>query len=127
VQLSINASQSLTPGDYKIKVGAAYGGNYKTYDIPVKVVQYLVFEQSNAFSPSSITLKQGATVYWINLDTPGGGDAEIHNVVFSSGSTAQSPNMAQYDTFSFTFSSPGAYAYFCAFHPGMKATVTVTA
>ena len=46
---------------------------------------------------------------------------------FSSGSTAHSADLAQYDSYSYTFTSAGAYAYFCAYHPGMKGTVTVTA
>jgi plastocyanin len=117
----------MTPGDYKIKVVATYGTSQKTFDIPIKVVQYLILEVSNSFSPGSITVKQGTTVYWINLDTPGGGETGIHNVVFSSGSTAQSPNMEHLNTFSFAFTAPGTYSYFCAYHPGMKGTVTVTA
>jgi plastocyanin len=128
VPMTINSSQSLTPGDYKIHVGAAYGTSSKSLDITVKVVQYLIFEQSNSFGPPNLTVKQGSTVFWINLDSPASVDPEIHDVVFSSGTSAQSPDMAQYNTYSFTFSAPGTYAYHCAFHPpDMKGTIIVTA
>jgi plastocyanin len=127
VQMSIGASQTLAPGDYKVTVGAHYGTTSKSYDFTVKVVQYLVSLQGNNFSPGALPVKAGTTVWWINMDAPAGGDPEIHNVVFSAGSTAHSADLAQYDSYSYTFTTAGAYAYFCAYHPGMKGTVTVTA
>jgi plastocyanin len=127
VGMTITSDQSMTPGDYKITIGAQYGTSSKTSVITVKVVQYLILESGNSFSPSTLAVKQGSTVYWINMDSPGGGDPEIHDVVFSSGSSVHSPDMAQYDSFSTTFTAPGTYAYFCAFHPGMKGTITVSA
>ena len=127
VQMTLGASQTLAPGDYKVTVGAHYGTSSKSYDFTVRVVQYLVTMSGNNFSPGALTVKPGTTVYWINMDSPGGGDPEIHDVVFSSGATAHGPDMAQYDNFSYAFTTPGAYAYFCAYHPGMKGTVTVTA
>jgi plastocyanin len=127
VKMTITSSQSMTPGDYKVKIGGTYGTNSKTADITVRVVQYLVLQQGNNFSPGSLSVKQGSIVYWINMDTPGGGDAEIHNVIFSAGSSAHGPDMALFDTYSFTFTATGNYAYFCSYHPGMGGTVTVTA
>ena len=127
IQMTIGTAPSLAPGDYKVTVVAHYGTNSKSFDFTVKVVRYLVSLQGNNFSPGALTLKTGSTVWWINMDAPAGGDPEIHNVVFSSGSTAHSPDMAQYDSYSQTFTTAGAYAYFCAYHPGMKGTVTVTA
>jgi plastocyanin len=83
VALVVNSTQSLAPGDYKISVVAHYGSTSTKSDITIRVVQYLVFQTTNSFSPSSITVKSGTTVYWINLDSPVGGDPEVHNVVFS--------------------------------------------
>ena len=127
VQMTIGAGQTLDPGDYKVTVVAHYGTSSKSYDFTVKVVKYFVFLQGNNFSPGALTVKAGSTVYFMNMDSPGGGDPEIHNVVFSSGSTAKSNDLMQYDSYSYTFATAGAYAYFCAYHPGMKGTVTVTA
>jgi plastocyanin len=128
VGMTVNSSQSLTPGDYKITVAATYGTSSKTYDITIRVVQYLVLEQGNLFRSDTLTVKPGSTVYWINLDAAAGGDNEVHDVVFSSGSSVHSPDMTQYDTYSYTFATPGTYTYFCAYHPpGMKGTITVTA
>jgi plastocyanin len=129
VGMTITSSQSMTPGDYKVTVGATYGTSSKTSDITVRVVQYLILGQGNAYTPSTFTVNQGSTVYWINLDSPGGpgGDPEIHSVVFSSGSSAHSADLAQYDSYSYTFTTPGTYAYYCGFHPSsMHGTITVT-
>jgi len=127
VLLVVNSSQSMTPGDYKISVVAHYGSTSTKTDITIRVVQYLIFQSTNSFSPGSLSVKQGSTVYWINLDTPVGGDPEVHNVIFDSGATATSNNMNQFDTYTYMFAAPGTYAYHCSFHPGMKGTVTVTA
>jgi plastocyanin len=127
VGMTITSSQSVTPGDYKITVTAHYGTSSKTYDFTVKVVQYLVLLQGNNFNPPALTVKQGTTVYWVNTDAPAGNDNEIHNVVFSSGSSAHSQDLMQYDYFSYTFTTPAAYSYFCSYHAGMRGTVTVTA
>jgi len=124
--ITVTSSQSVTPGDYTITVSATYGTTSKTSSITVKVVKYLVQMQTNLFNPANLTLKQGTTVYWINMDAPGGQDPEIHNVVFSSGSSDHSASMAQYDEYSYTFTTAGTYTYFCAFHAGMKGTITVT-
>jgi plastocyanin len=126
--ITIGAGQSMDPGDYKVTIGYHYGGVSKTTNINVKVVQYLVLESINSFSPSSLTVNQGSTVYWINLDSPSRFDREIHNVVFISGDTnVKSSDMAQFQTFSHTFTAPGTYSYVCSYHPpGMKGVVNVT-
>lgn len=125
VGMTITSSQNVKLGNYPITVGAKYGTSSKTYDLTVKVVQYLVVLQSNNFSPSTLTVIQGSTVFWMNLDSPVGGDPEIHNVVFSSGPTAHSSDMATYNTYSYTFTDLGTYSYFCVYHTGMKGTITV--
>jgi len=126
VGLVVNSSQSMTPGDYTVKVGLSYGGVSKFTSITARVVQYLIYETGNAFSPSALTVKQGSTVYWINLDTPGA-DPEIHQVNFTSGASAVSADMMQFDTYHYTFTTPGTYAYLCKYHVGMRGTITVTA
>jgi len=125
--MTFKVAQTVTPGDYPITIGAKSGASSATTTFTVRIVQYLVVQQSNSFSPDTLTVKAGSTVYWINLDAPGGGDAEIHNVIFSSGTTAQSSSMNQYDTYSYAFTTAGTYKYYCSFHvPNMQGTITVT-
>lgn len=73
-----------------------------------------------AYTPEDITVATGDTVTWKNSDTA------PHTVTSTSGGTLDSPNMAQGDSWSFTFTQPGTYPFYCAIHPDMKGTVTVT-
>ena len=90
-----------------------------------------------AFMPPSITVKAGTTVTWEN-------DEDITHTVTSGNYTGvdattglrsgQKSNglfnaalKGKGDTFSYTFTKPGIYHYYCDIHYGMNATVTVTA
>jgi plastocyanin len=135
VGMRVTSSQSATPGDYKVTVVAKYGtSSTMTYDVPVKVVQYLVIMQNNVLHPSNLTVKQGSTIYWMNMDAPAdsaggmpGSDPEIHDVDFLSGSSAESPDLMLYSFYSFTLTDPGTYLYHCSFHPlSMHGIITVT-
>lgn len=77
--------------------------------------------QNYAFAPASLTIPAGTTVVWTNKDTA------PHTVTVSSGPVKfSSPNLQQGDTFTYTFTQPGTYSYYCAVHPDMTASVTVT-
>jgi plastocyanin len=72
-----------------------------------------------AFEPADIEVAVGTTVDWTN-DDPFDHTITARDGAFDSGV------MAAGDTFSQTFDSPGTYEYFCAIHPSMTGTVTVT-
>ena len=78
---------------------------------------------SFAFSPASLTIKAGTTVTWKNTT------AAPHTVTSDDGKSFDSgsanPIAAQSGTFSFTFTTAGTFAYHCAIHPFMKATIVV--
>jgi len=71
-----------------------------------------------AFSPDKLTVKVGTTVKWTNQDSA------THNVTAEDNSF-KSGDLNQGDSFSFTFTTAGTYAYRCGFHASMKATITV--
>jgi len=71
-----------------------------------------------AFAPEQLTVKVGTTVTWINED-------DIPHTVVASGRGFKSKALDTDDKFSFTFTAPGSYEYFCSLHPHMKAMVTV--
>lgn len=76
--------------------------------------------QSFAFSPNNITVTVGTTVTWTNNDsTP--------HTATSDSSVWASPVLSQGQSFSFTFNTPGTFAYHCALHSSMHGTVTVVA
>jgi len=70
------------------------------------------------FGPATLTIRVGATVTWVN------NDGALHTVTSSQGLFA-SPGLDSGDTFSYRFTAPGTYAYFCALHPHMKGTIIV--
>jgi len=72
-----------------------------------------------AFSPSSLTIKQGDTVVWTNSDTP------THTITSDIGSELASNEIAAGQTFSHTFNTAGTFSYHCSIHSSMKATIIV--
>ncbi len=71
-----------------------------------------------SFTPKSLTVKAGTTVTWTNHD-------DIPHFVTSAGGKFSSPVIDTDQKFSFTFTSPGSYPYFCKIHPTMTGTVIV--
>jgi plastocyanin len=72
------------------------------------------------FNPQQITVKAGTTVIWTNGD-------DIPHTVTSKTGIFKSKALDTDDKFSFTFATPGTYAYFCALHPHMTGTIVVEA
>ena len=72
------------------------------------------------FAPPRLSVKAGTTVTWIN-------DDDIPHTVASSSKLFKSKALDTNDKFSFTFTTPGTYAYFCSVHPHMTGTVVVEA
>jgi amicyanin len=72
------------------------------------------------FNPKQITVKAGDTVTWVNHD-------DIPHTVTSKTMAFRSKAMDTDDKFSFTFATPGTYAYFCALHPMMTGSIVVEA
>jgi len=72
-----------------------------------------------SFGPQSITVPAGTQVTWINQD-------DIpHTVVSEDKATFKSRPLDTDEKFSFTFTKPGTYTYFCSIHPKMAAKVIV--
>jgi plastocyanin len=71
-----------------------------------------------AFLPQRVTVKAGTTVTWTN-------DDDDSHTVASSSKLFKSKALDTRDKFSFTFTTPGTYDYFCSLHPYMKGAVVV--
>jgi plastocyanin len=72
-----------------------------------------------AFAPAAVAVLPGATVRWTNHDT-------FPHTVTSDSGAFNSGQIAPGASFSFVFTSPGAFAYHCDYHPGMQGAITVT-
>ena len=70
------------------------------------------------FVPARLTVKAGTTVTWRNED-------DIPHTVTSASQRFKSKALDTDDSFSFTFTEPGTYEYFCSLHPRMTATIVV--
>jgi amicyanin len=72
------------------------------------------------FNPQKLTVKAGATVTWTNMD-------DIPHAVAAVNKQFRSKTLDTDDAYSFTFTTPGSYEYFCSLHPHMTGTIMVEA
>ena len=70
------------------------------------------------FNPATLTVPVGTTVTWISRDDEPHTVTSSENVFASSGLDAD-------ETFSYEFSTPGTYTYYCKLHPHMTGTIVV--
>jgi len=70
------------------------------------------------FEPQTMRVEAGTTITWRN-------DDDIPHAIASSTRLFKSKALDTGDTFSYTFTTPGSYEYFCSLHPHMTATIVV--
>ena len=73
--------------------------------------------KDNTF-PKETDVSPGTKVTWTNDDDV------AHTVTSMHGGPLKSGTLDKGASYSYTFSSPGTYAYYCSVHPDMKGTVT---
>ena len=73
-----------------------------------------------SFGPVALTVPVGTTVTWTNRD-----DIPHTAVSTDDPKTFKSKVLDTDEKFSFTFSKPGTYPYFCSIHPKMTGKVIV--
>ena len=81
-------------------------------DVAVKIGNF-------TFGPQEVKVKAGTTVTWTNED-------DIPHTVVSP-NAFRSKVMDTDGTYSFTFTTPGTYKYFCSLHPHMTGIIVVEA
>ena len=70
------------------------------------------------FTPKELTVAVGTTVKWVNHD-------DIPHTIVEKKTTFRSKALDTDDSYSFTFTSAGAFDYFCGLHPHMVGQVIV--
>jgi len=70
------------------------------------------------FGPQTITVPAGTTVTWTNSD-------DIPHTAVSTDGVFKSKVMDTDEKFSYTFTKPGTYSYYCSVHPKMTGQVVV--
>ncbi|MFD5318523.1 cupredoxin family copper-binding protein [Streptomyces sp. NPDC127098] len=87
---------------------------------PARAATHEVVIADYAYGPATLTVSVGDTVTWTNQDTA------PHDVLTTAGPVAvDSPMLEQGDQWSYTFTTPGTYDYYCTVHPDMTARVVV--
>jgi plastocyanin len=70
------------------------------------------------FGPQTITVSVGSTVTWTNKD-------DIPHTSVSTDGVFKSKVLDTDEQFSYTFTKPGTYPYYCTIHPKMTGKVVV--
>lgn len=70
------------------------------------------------FGPDTLTVPVNGTVTWVNKD-------DIPHVIASNDGLFKSKALDTEDKYSYTFTKPGTYAYYCTIHPKMVGKVVV--
>jgi len=71
-----------------------------------------------SYDTPDLTVTPGTIVTWVNRDD------DTHTVT-STTDVFRSPGLDTDETFSYTFTQPGTYTYFCTLHPTMTGRVVV--
>jgi plastocyanin len=99
---SASAAESSAPDE---KASAASSSNQVAID-------------NFTFTPQTLTVPVGMKVTWINRD-------DVPHTVTDAGKRFRSTALDTDDSFSFTFTAPGAYPYYCGIHPHMTGSIIV--
>lgn len=70
------------------------------------------------FAPNPVTVPAGTTIRWTNRD-------DIPHNVVAEDKSFKSKVMDTDESFTYTFSKPGTYTYFCSIHPKMTGKIVV--
>ena len=70
------------------------------------------------FSPETLTVPANSTVTWTNKD-------DVPHVIASTDGLFRSKGLDSDDHYSFKFTKPGTYNYFCSIHPKMTGKIVV--
>ena len=91
--------------------------------MPVKSARPDCGPNDECYIPSYYVAKTGETVYWINQDSAfhsvTSGQQENPDGLFDSG------HIDPDEKFSYTFTEPGVYSYYCTLHPWMNGMIKV--
>ncbi|HEY7229087.1 MAG TPA: cupredoxin family copper-binding protein [Pseudolabrys sp.] len=100
-------------------VAAGIAAAYVHAAAPASAEEVAVKIGNFTFGPQEVKVKAGTTVTWTN-------DDDIPHTVVSQ-NNFRSKVLDTDAKYSFTFTTPGTYKYFCSLHPHMTGTVVVEA
>ena len=88
---------------------------------PARAQEIQVTIDNFTFSPKELKVKAGTTVTWTNHDDI------AHGIASSNNAFTKSKVIDTDDSYSFKFTAPGTYQYFCYIHRQMVGSIIVEA
>jgi len=79
---------------------------------------YRVTIDNFSFMPASLTVPAGTTVTWVNRD-------DVPHTIASTEKKFKSQVLDTDEQFSYKFTDPGTYEYYCSIHPKMTGKIVV--
>jgi plastocyanin len=71
-----------------------------------------------SFDPETLTVPTNSNVTWVNKD-------DVPHVIASNEGIFKSKALDTNDKYSYTFTKPGTYSYYCSIHPKMVGKIIV--
>jgi plastocyanin len=81
-------------------------------DVQINIKEFM-------YSPKDLVVAVGSKVTWVN-------DDQVPHTIVETNKVFHSAALDTQDNFSYTFTTPGTYQYFCTLHPQMIGKVVVT-
>ncbi len=110
---SRNSNTDMSKMEMPAKPSQAASKDLSTSSSPNQVVV-----ENFSFQPGTLTVKTGTTVTWVNHD-------DIPHTVNENNKVFKSGTLDTDAKFSYKFTSPGNYSYFCSLHPRMTGQIIV--
>jgi plastocyanin len=101
-----------------IALGVSYDSRAHAAPTDSKSPETTVKIDNFSFSPATVTVPAGTTVRWTNAD-------DIPHTIVSDDKLFKSKALDTDEQFTYTFTKPGTYSYFCGLHPRMTGKVVV--
>ena len=111
--VSQNSNTDMSKMEMPARPSPAAGKDMQTPPTPNQVMV-----ENFSFQPGTLTVKPGTTVTWVNHD-------DIPHTVNENNKVFKSGTLDTDAKFSYKFTSPGNYSYFCSLHPRMTGQIIV--
>jgi plastocyanin len=112
-QPAANPDSNMTNMDMPQKTSSS-----GTKEMAMNAVPNQVVIENFSFQPTTLTVKAGTKVTWVNRD-------DVPHTATDTDKRFNSKALDTDDQFSFTFEQPGTYNYYCALHPKMTGQIIV--
>ncbi len=119
----IEVSDKAKSGTYQILIGGKSGPVANTQRYVLEILDNLIVIEGFKY-PEKYTVKKGETVVWLNTDRGDQYDPGAHTMTSDTG-RFDSALVYAGQTFSFTFTEPGTYKYYCRPHNYMTGSIEV--